>query len=97
MSSYDPRSVMRLYLAVFVIVLVFTALVYVLFVILASTTSPKIDKVAIEIAIRSFASVAETGADLVKVALGAVIGALGSSLHFALDTRKEAEGAGGAS
>ena len=58
---------------------------------LARTPAPELTAESMNTAISTFSTVAQAGADLVKVALGGVIGALGSTLQVLLSARGREE------
>ncbi len=80
----SSRFLLWVYLLVFGIVIIFTVAIFVVYAILATTSKTVTDTEALKTAVTTFGTVAQAFADLVKVALGAVIGALSASLQSVL-------------
>ena len=80
----NPRFLLWVYLLVFGMVIIFTLAIFVVYIQLASTTDKVTDTESFKAAVTNLGTVAQAFADLVKVALGAVIGALSAILQSVL-------------
>ncbi len=80
----NPRFLLWVYLLLFGIVIIFTVAIFVLYALLATSTKQVTDTESLRTAVSTLGAVAQASADLVKVSLGAVIGALSATLQFVL-------------
>ncbi len=92
MSRLTPRFLIWVYLLLLGLIIFLTVVIFQLYGGLANTTKQVSNPEAQKAAVTTFGSIAQSFADLVKVAVGAVIGALSATLQSVLSqgiTKKE--------
>ena len=89
-----PRFLLWVYVLVFAMVIILATGAFGMYRDMAGSTAEITDLEAHKTAVATFGTVAQAFADLVKVALGAVIGALSASLQFVLSQPTAEKGEG---
>ncbi|RME56011.1 hypothetical protein D6779_11420 [Candidatus Parcubacteria bacterium] len=85
------RFLLWVYMLLLGLIIITTTVIFLMYGAMATSTKDLIDIEAHKTAVETFGTVAQSFADLIKVAVGAVIGALGATLQSIL-SKKSVDG-----
>lgn len=87
MKHLTPRFLLWVYLLLLAMIIIITVITFLMYGALATSTKEMTNLEAHKTAMETFGTVAQAFADLIKVAVGAVIGALSATLQSVLSEK----------